>query len=298
MRNPLPSLLLAGLFAAIGSAGPATIGIVTSSGHFTLEHSQVWGNSTLFDGSTVETTGASSQMILNNGARLQLAASSRARVWQDHMTLEKGIGQMSGSARYAVEVRGLRVLSATPSSLVRVDAPDALRIQVAALAGGAMVMDPSGAVVAALGPGRTFLFPPQAAGAAVTRSGCVVYKDGKFLLQDEQSGEVVELEGTNLASHVGNRVQIKGTGESGPSVQGARMVVQVGSVTPVATGGCLTVATQLGAQTSVPPAGTQAPQTPHHGMSTGAKVGIVAAAGGGAAGAAIALSRGKKSTSP
>lgn len=297
--------LLAGLSAAIVSAAPPAIGIVTASGHFILEHSQVWGNSTLFDGSTVETTGASSELILNSGARLQLGAASRARVWQNHVALEKGIGQVSGSSAYAVEVRGLRILPVRPSSRVRVGVPDAQRVQVVALVGNALVMDSSGAVVAAVAPGRTFLFQPQAAGTSLTRSGCIVYKDGKFLLQDEKTGEVVELQGSNLARYVGNRIEVTGTvAAAGPSVQVARMVVKVNSVTPGPTGGCLTTAAELGAQTSVPSgvsqasAGTPTPAPVHHGMSAGAKAGIAIAVAGGGAGAAIALSQKKKSTSP
>ena len=55
------------LTGAIALAGSPAIGIVTASGSFTLENSKVWGNSTLFDGSTVETSQASSSLALRNG---------------------------------------------------------------------------------------------------------------------------------------------------------------------------------------------------------------------------------------
>ena len=60
--------LLLSACLATAFAGSAPIGIITASGHFTLEQSQVWGNSTLFDGSAVETDAASSVIVLRNGA--------------------------------------------------------------------------------------------------------------------------------------------------------------------------------------------------------------------------------------
>ena len=83
------------------------------------------------------------------------------------------------------------------------------------------------------------------------------------------------------------------------------------TVTLQETGGCLSVAAALDAQTEdqrgcrerPESAGRSArkgsaPTTPKTGMSTGAKVAIVAVVAGGGAGAAIALAGGKKSTSP
>src|SRR5579859_4863926 len=78
------------LFSAIAVAAPA-IGIVTASGHFNVEGSQVWGNATLFDGATVETSSASSELALRNGVQVQLGAGSRARIWQNRLVLEKGV---------------------------------------------------------------------------------------------------------------------------------------------------------------------------------------------------------------
>src|SRR5277367_2118222 len=62
--------------ASMAFAGSPAIGIVTASGHFTVERSEVWGNSTLFNGATVETGSASSELALRNGVRVQLGAAS------------------------------------------------------------------------------------------------------------------------------------------------------------------------------------------------------------------------------
>jgi hypothetical protein len=139
----------------------------------------------------------------------------------------------------------------------------------------------------------------------------MVYKDGHFLLQDQNTQDVIEIVGRDLAPNVGNRVTVRGGSSNTPGIAPAISVMNVASVALVAQGGCLSVAANLDAKTEVP-AGTAAPVTAsakplppavpaaaqtHTGMSTGAKIGIVAAIGGGGAGAAIALAGGKKSTS-
>ena len=49
-----------------------------------------------------------------------------------------------------------------------------------------------------------------AAAGVVTRTGCLLSKDGRFLLQDQNTQEVLEIRGDNLATKVGNRVTITG----------------------------------------------------------------------------------------
>ena len=155
----------------------------------------------------------------------------------------------------------------------------------------------------------------QAAAGQTVHAGCMVYKNGRFLLQDQATQEVIELSGPDLAANVGNRVEVRGAASSvRPSVVPATSVMTVSAVAPQSQGGCLSVAAALDARTDVPagvvpgaptPAGAKAPppiSSPapavHTGLSTGAKIGIVAAVAGGGAGAALALSGGKKSTSP
>ena len=73
------------------AASPA-IGLVVANGSFQLDHSNVWGTATLFDGNVIETNISSSQLQLNNGVNLRLAAGTRARVYESRLVLEKGIG--------------------------------------------------------------------------------------------------------------------------------------------------------------------------------------------------------------
>ena len=265
------SVLFSFLFSVAGLAAPA-IGIVTASGHFNVEGSQVWGNATLFDGTMIETSSASSELALGNGVKVQLAAGSRARIWQNRLVLEKGVAQLAAPGSFEVSVLN-------HANLIRA-------------------------------PFRGVAF--QAAQGQTVRTGCMVYKDGRYLVQDQSSQDVIEVLGTDLAANVGNRVEVRGalsTARAGAAP--ATSVMNATSVALVSQGGCLSVAAALDARTEVPasattPAAASAkptapPASPkpavHTGMSTGAKIGIVAAIGGGGAGAALALAGGKKSTS-
>jgi hypothetical protein len=259
------------LFSVVALAAPA-IGIVTASGHFNVEGSQVWGNATLFDGTVVETSTASSELALRNGVKVQLAAGSRARIWENRLVLEKGVAQLAAPASFDARV-------SEQAKLIR-----------APYRGVAM----------------------QAAQGQTVHAGCMVYKNSHFLVQDQTTQEVIEVLGTDLAPNVGNRVEVRGAASSTQAgVAPATSVMNVTSVALVAQGGCLSVAATLDAKTEVPastaaPAAASAKQSPpspsptpavHTGMSTGAKIGIVAAIGGGGAGAALALAGKKSSTS-
>jgi hypothetical protein len=253
-------------------AAPA-IGIVTASGHFSVEGSQVWGNATLFDGATVETTSASSELALRNGVKVQLAAGSRARIWQNRMVLEKGVAQLAAPASFEARV-------SDQARLIRA---------------------PFRGVAYQVAPGQTI------------HAGCMVYKDGRFLLQDQTTQEVIELSGPDLAANVGNRVEARGAASGARNgAAPATSTLSVAAIALQSQGGCLSVAAALNAQTEMPTVATVAPppasSTPpapaatgvpvtHAGMSTGAKIGIVAAVAGGGAGAALALGGSKKSTS-
>jgi hypothetical protein len=270
VRSVLSSLL----FSAIAFAAPV-IGIVTASGHFNVEGSQVWGNATLFNGTTIETNSASSELALRNGVKVQLAAESRARIWQNRLVLEKGVAQLAAPASFEARV---------------LNNANLIRAPYRGLADGTVM---------------------QIAQGQTVHTGCMVYKDGHFLVQDQTTQEVVEVTGPNLASNVGNRVEARGTALTTPATAPATSAMNVSSVALVTQGGCLSVAASLNAKTDAPanavapasasakspaPATSQAPAA-HTGMSTGAKVGLIAAIGGGGAGAAIALAGKKKSTS-
>jgi len=304
-------MVLCSLLTAGAGAASRPIGIVTASGHFTLDRSQVWGNATLFSGERVETGTASSQATLRNGVTIQLASASSATLSENRLMLLKGASQVTAPESYEIDAGGLAVRSASGTGRVLVGWSANGEIEVRALSGGARVTNATGVVLASIPAGRRMNFAMQAAaGGVVTRTGCLLYKEGRFLMQDQNTQEVVELLGQNLAANLGNRVTINGTAGSGrPTLNIATSVVNVTSVTAQQQGGCLSVAAALDAQTTVastpgvpnapPSPGTPPPPLPRAGtgMSTGAKVAIAGAVVGGGVGAALALSGKKSSTS-
>ncbi|MGH9647756.1 MAG: hypothetical protein ACRD4E_13175 [Bryobacteraceae bacterium] len=256
------------LFSVVALAAPA-IGIVTASGHFNVEGSQVWGNATLFDGTTIETSSASSELALRNGVKVQLAAGSRARIWQNRLVLEKGAARLAAPASFEAHVFNSANLIRAPYRGISM----------------------------------------QAAQGQLVHDGCMVYKNGHFLVQDQTTQEVVEVSGTGLAANVGNRVEVRGSGSSTPGAAPATSAMNVSSVALVTQGGCLSVAAALDAKAEAPAnsgnaakaaatgAAAGAAAGAATGLSTGAIVGIVAGVGGGGAAAAFAVAHGKSSTS-
>jgi hypothetical protein len=305
-------MFLCSLMTASAFAASRPIGIITASGHFTLDRSQVWGNATLFSGEKVETGAASSQATLRNGVTIQLASASSASISENSLMLWKGVGQVAAPESYEIEAGGLAIRSTSGTGRLRVGWSAGGEIEVSALTGSARVAKAgTGVVLASIPAGRRMNFAMQAGAAGtITRTGCLLYKDGHFLMQDQNTQEVVELLGQNLAANLGNRVTVTGTASNARSTLNiATSVLNATNVAAQQQGGCLSVAAALDAQTTVanppgpnapPSPGTPQPPLPRAGgggMSTGAKVAIAAAVVGGGVGAALALSGKKSSTS-
>jgi hypothetical protein len=275
--------------------------VISAAGTIRLNHSSIWGNATLFEGTTVETTEASGNLALTNGVRMQLGAQSRASVFENRVVLEKGSTQVANRDGYLVEALGLKIAS-DAGARMKVALTSGGHIEVAALSGTTRVRGEGGVLLAAIPAGGGLTFAFQGGAATVMRTGCLVYKSDHFLLQDDNTSEVLELSGPGLSANVGNHVDVTGSiATARPVVSPATLVMNVSGVTLKTAGGCLTVASSLNAS-ATPPAATPAagPAAPAAaktgGLSTGAKVGIAVAVIGGGAGAAIALSSGKKSS--
>ncbi len=278
-RVPL-GLFLICFTSASFAAGPA-IGLAVVNGSFQLDHSNVWGNATLFDGNVIETNRTSSQLQLNNGVNMQLAAQSRARVYESRLVLEKGIGQLE-SANYRIEADHLQVMADEPGATARVQVAGPNRVIVAAREGSVRVSNSDGVLIARLDTGREMTFEPQAeSAAAVTKvSGILALKDGKFILVDRVTNVTMQLQGAGLEHEVGNLVEITGTVDAaGPTVAGASQLIDVTKTKRLVKGAAS--AAGAGAATGA-------------GAAAGAGAGGAGAgaAGGAAAGAAAGLSTG------
>src|SRR2546422_1032697 len=126
-------------------------------------HARVSGNATLFDGSTIETATAPSQIHLEGGPRLRLAAETRARIYHNKLVLESGFGQLEAAPGYEVEARTLHITAASPGTVTRIRlAADRNVVVVAAVQSPPPVGDAARPVFDHPGarPHHAFLAPP------------------------------------------------------------------------------------------------------------------------------------------
>lgn len=260
----LLAFILLGSLALTAAENPA-IGLVTAKGTIRVDNSPVWNSATLLDGTAIETARVASQLHLNSGARLKLAAQSRAKVYRHRLVLERGAGELTSATSYSIEARGLMVSTAAPEAAARVGFDKDRRVLVAALNGPVRVAAQKGVLVANLSAGRMLVLDPQQAGAAplMKLTGRLERRDGHFLLTDETSNVSFELVGEGLENEVGNRIEVSGVLD--PAAKPFAPATQLVKITKLA---------RLPA--ALPPGGWA-------GLSAGAKTAIVAGVGVGAA---------------
>lgn len=245
-------LLLADGPARASATG--AIGVALTEGSFQVNHASVWGNATIFDGSLIETGRAASQVRLSNGAQVRLAAETRATIFEDRVVLEKGQGEMAPSYRYEVEAGGVRIRGTSSDALMRIRIDGSRRVLVASMRGALKVSNRAGIVVAQLGMGDALEFEAteKTASATTQASGCLLAKNGGFILVDRTTNVILELQGVDLRANLGNRVDIMGTADrTVPKVADTPQLVTVASAKMVAVGGCAEVAKKVGATTAV-----------------------------------------------
>jgi hypothetical protein len=196
------------LLSAVGLLSAATpgIGIAMSEGNIFINSSASAGNATIFDGSTLETQSAASQVRLNGGAQLKLASDSKGTVYSDHVDLQKGSANISG---YYANANGLKVRADGKASAA-ISMRDQGVVEIAALTGDVHVFNAAGLNVANLAPGRALDLRPQDAGASAASSltGCTKKAGNDTLLTDETSSVTVQLRGGNAKNN--RRYQVTG----------------------------------------------------------------------------------------
>jgi hypothetical protein len=280
-----------GLLAAATSG----IGVAMSDGNILINSSSAAGNATIFNGSTLETQSAASQIRLNDGARLRLSSDSRGTVFTDHVDLQKGSASITG---YSANANGLNV-RADGTASATVSMRDQGVVEVAALTGSVHVFNAAGMNVANLLPGRALDLKPQDAGANAPSNltGCAVKSGSNLLFTDETSNVTVQLKGGNIKA--GQRVQI--TGAMVPNATPASGATQVINVTDVKQvgGSCKGAGSAAGAAAAGGAAAGAAGAGAAIGTTTLVVVGVAAAAavGVGTAAATGSFNSGTSSSS-
>jgi hypothetical protein len=308
-------MLVAACTLAVSSpllAGHSDFGTITSEGEFRLNNSTIRGNATLVNvpaGAVVESLKAPSLLQLYGGSRIELGPGARARVWAGRLVLEQGGTDFAIPQRFAVEARSLRISPYASSAKASVMLHSDRTVHVAALDGRLSVHTASGILVSNVAAGMAVAFTPQIAGQAAPSSfaGCVLRRDGKWILYDPTAQIVVELIGGGFEKEWGNRVQANGTARASAQPAAAKVqVLDVTSLTHIETGGCVDAARTVGAQL---PAGTGRPEAVAaepasapparppgaEGMSAGTKVAIIGAVGAGAGIGAVVATQSSRS---
>jgi len=233
-------------FSSLGllSAATSGIGIAMSEGNILINSAGAAGNATIFNGSTLETQSASSQIHLNSGAQLRLASDSRGMVFSDHVVLQKGSASISG---YSANVSGLNVRADGKASAT-ISMRDQGVVEIAALTGDVHVFNAAGLNVANLVPGRALDLRSQGAGAPSNLTGCAVKSGSNTLLTDETSNVTAQLKGGNVST--GRRIQVTGSlVPNATPLSGASQVISVANVKEVG-GTCRTDAATASAATA------------------------------------------------
>jgi hypothetical protein len=203
------------LLVAVGGSLQADehyIGTANADGSFWVDSAGVSTHATVFDGSTVEAGEMPVKLQIPPDVRILLDVGSRAQVWGDRLTLEKGRIQLDSGKNYRIEARTMRVVLA-PGARAIVATGGSSTIGVTALGGPIRVANADGVLVANVAAGRSVdLRLGQAKDAAVL-TGCVAQAGGEYLLRDEVSGITVALRGAEVAKRVGQRVEVTGSVE-------------------------------------------------------------------------------------
>jgi hypothetical protein len=260
---------------ALAAAAEPVIGMVNADGSFSIDNARVFRHATLFEGNIVETAQASSTLDLTGGARVQLAAASKGRVFRDHLVLERGVSQVQG-ANYIIEALALRVAPAAPDASAKVTRLATDRIEVASLAGAVRVTNSEGIMLADLEAGRVLEFTAEPPGAATpsTVTGFVRMAGQAYVLTDEVTGVTVELSGSgiNFSQYAGKRVQATGRLLTAPGGGTAPQVLTLSTIKLLKAAGA---ATPNAAETTVVHAGIAG----GHAVMAGVVITVVAVAG-------------------
>lgn len=221
----------------LATAGAPVIGVAIKSGSFMVDGARIDGNATVLEGNRIDSGSGSTRLQLSNGNRLKLGADSTGSIYRNRLVLERGTGEVQTTTAFYLEALNLRVETETPKTRARValTAPGLLHVD--AVDGAVQVSTSKGVLLARLEPGTSLEFAPPPDGAmAPSKLTGIVRKIGeKYVLSEETSKLIIELRGADVASLLGERVEIEGVVLAETSnVQGVSEVVKVVRATKVA----------------------------------------------------------------
>ena len=144
------------------AASPSSIGFVVTNGQAQIDGMAVHGNSTLFQGSVVQTGDVTTDLMFSGGSNLLLQPGSAVKVYREYAVLQHGMAIQRRAHGYMLVADGLKVSSLSPQGAVVVARKDRSHLEVAAQGGPAEVRTAAGELVARLESGKALSFAIQA----------------------------------------------------------------------------------------------------------------------------------------
>lgn len=227
-RHCLLALAFCSFSCAYAASGSSAIGTINAPGDLRVDGSSVPGNSTLFDGTAIQTGSASAILRLENGTDITMATDSHGVVHRDRLVLLEGKSQLTAAnSPFYLEADGLRVKPGSPNAVGVVSVGAANHVEIAALKGELLVLDGAGLPLLHVAPGTTMSLhqasTAAANGTSITEVGMVSEENGVYYLTTSD-GTKYEITGKDFHKFVGKKVAITGTLESG-AIQGESSIV-------------------------------------------------------------------------
>jgi hypothetical protein len=195
--------------AGMALSAQAQIGMVASSGTFTIAGVRSNGTATVFDGDALATDGFASRVHLSNGTDLMMAPHSAGAIFSDHINLTTGTVSGQVNDKYRVVTSGLTVLPRDTGTEAQVQVANN-HVAVAIPKGKADIATSQGTLVAHMMPGNTMNYQAVGDDKAVQAVGVLNQQDGHYLIRDRFTNVVSELSGSIPASYVDKLVRVSG----------------------------------------------------------------------------------------
>jgi hypothetical protein len=209
------------------TAGTVSIGTVSARGDMRVDSRRVVGNATLFNGSVVETGQATADVRLSKGAAIMMSASSRGKLYSDHVVLEQGESELSASSPFQLQAFGLSVIPNEANSRGLVTLKEGNTVEVASLSGSFGVTNGHGVTLANVRPGRVVSFAMQAGAnpQEFNGVGLVSFENGTYYLTTDENVKYI-ITCKDAHSYVGDKVVISGTITGGTGGSGGMLCVK------------------------------------------------------------------------
>jgi len=258
----LAAVLAVTLGVGVAFAASSAIGLAVANGSFQVDRAQVWGSSSLFEGSTVETARAISQIQVNGDAAVRLAADSRVQIYRSRMVLEQGFTEVRSATGFTVEARSLTITPRSRQAVTRIKLQGARKVIVAALDGSVDVRNAGGVLVARVAGGSSLDFEPQTGGAtaqsgtgSASQAGASTAQAGARSGASASTGEGATAAGASGAAGAAAAGTAAAAGAAGGI--GVGTIAIIGGVAVAATLGGLAATGSLPGQSQSSPSASQ-----------------------------------------